>query len=513
MKKKLNNIETWSNRQLAAQCIFPRISAEEYYKNNEYQKTMHYLVEEGIGGFCVFQGNMGTVKSMIKVLQSFAKVPLLFCADYEFGLPMRLDNGTAFPHAMALGKSGNTEHTYKCSEAIAKESKSIGVNWNLAPVCDINSNPDNPIINIRSFGNDIITVNKHIAEYIKAHHSQNIMTCAKHFPGHGDTNKDSHTELPILKHDKNRILNMELQPFIHAINYDVKSIMVGHLTVPSLDESNTPASLSKKIITDLLRNELKFNGLVLTDALDMKSLTNKYSQEEIIQKAFNAGNDILLLPENPLSAIEILEKHIECNPELKEQLLTSVNRILEAKVWCGLFDRESKDNEISFFEHEKIALVAAYDALELFGDEHLIPINEKFRIGGFAFLQTDDIDTPTSFFRILGQAVENDCDFGFIDKNIQEKDLQGLKFGIQKADIMLFAFFFKPSAYQSMKVPDEIMYAYKTLSEGKKKIAVLFGNPYLKDSIEADLIISPFSDSLPSIAATILKLSGRKMDF
>ncbi|MFH1051400.1 MAG: glycoside hydrolase family 3 N-terminal domain-containing protein [bacterium] len=513
MKKEHINIELLSIRKLSAQVVFPRISAEEYYKDKEYQQSIHKLVEEGIGGFCVFQGNMGNVKSMITVLQSLAEIPLLFCADYEFGLPMRLENGTAFPQAMALGKSGNPEHTLKCSEAIAKEAKSIGVNWNLAPVCDINSNPNNPIINIRSFGDNLNIVQNHLSEYIRGHHNQNVLTCAKHFPGHGDTDKDSHSELPVLKHDKKRINDLELKPFIHAIQNDVKSIMVGHLSVSSLDESGIPASLSRKIITELLREELKYNGLILTDALDMKSLATLFSEEEIIIKAFNAGNDILLLPENPLYAIDILEKYIDNHSELKEQLFSSVNRILDAKEWCGLFDRKSVEIEISFFEHEKIALSAAYDALEILGDEHLIPLNEKFRVGGFAFLQTDDLDIPTSFFRILGQAIENDCDFGFIDKDIQEKDLAGLKFGIQKADIMLFAFFFKPSAYQSMKVPDGIMHAYQKLSEGKKKIAILFGNPYLKESIDADLIISPFSDSLPSIAATILKLSGRKMDF
>ena len=509
MGNKLIKLESLSTRQQVAQCIFPRVSAEQYYKDNEYQQITHQLVEDGIGGFCVFQGTMGTVKSMITVLQSIAKVPMLFCADYEYGLPMRLDNGTAFPHAMALGKTGNPKHTYKCSEAIAKEAKSIGVRWNLAPVCDINSNPNNPIINIRSFADKVEVVQSHLEEHIKGHHSQNVLTCAKHFPGHGDTDKDSHSDLPLLKHDRNRIMNFELQPFIHAIKNDVKTIMIGHLVVSSLDGSETPASLSKTIVTDLLRNELGFNGIVITDALDMKALTNIFTLDEIVVKAFEAGNDILLLPENPNVAIDILEKHVEMHLEVKEQLMASVGRILRAKEGCGLFDRDSKENEISFFEHEKIALAAAYDALEISGDKHLIPIKEKFRVGGFAFLQTDDIDTPTSFFRILGQAIENDCDFGFIDKNIQEKDLQGLKFGIQKADIMIFAFFFKPSAYQSMKVPDEIMNAYKALSEGKKKIAILFGNPYLKDSIDADLVTSPFSDSLPSIAATILKLSGR----
>jgi beta-N-acetylhexosaminidase len=511
MKSKLN-ISDLNIRELAAQCMFPRISAEQYYSDKEYQQEIHKLVEEGIGGFCVFQGTMGHVKSMTTVLQSIAKIPLLFCADYENGLPMRLDNGTAFPHAMALGRTGNTEHTYNAAKIIAKEAKSIGIDWNLAPVCDINSNRENPIINIRSFSEDVETVNLHSDAFIKALYSEKMLSCAKHFPGHGDTQTDSHLALPVLKHSRERLNELELKPFIHAINSGVQSIMVGHLAVPALDDSNLPVSLSKKVITGILRNELKFDGLILTDALDMNSVTNNFSSEEAVIKALESGLDVLLMPAEPLHLIDVLEDVAKKEKRIYEHLQSAVERIIKAKEWCGLYDKkQDKQEEIPFSEHEKIALSAAYDALEISGDENLIPINEKFRVGGFAFLQTDDIETPSNFFRILAQAIENDCDFGFIDKNILEKDLTALKEGIQYADILVFAFFFRPSAYHSLTIPEEIMKAYKTLSEGKKTIAVLFGNPYLKDSIKADLIISPFSDSLPSIAAAILKLSGREI--
>jgi hypothetical protein len=242
----------------------------------------------------------------------------------------------------------------------------------------------------------------------------------------------------------------------------------------------------------------------------MKCLSN-YSNEEILIKAVQAGNDILLLPAEPEKAIGIIE--IALNDKLieKKQIIESVERIIKAKEWCGLFDNNpKKEIEIFFAEHERIALKVAYEGLRMFGNENILPFKEYHQIAGFAFMQTDDIDMPSMFFKILAQAVENDCDFGFIDKDIQENDLFSLKHGIKNADIMVFAFFFKPSAFQKLQVPESIMNAYKSLSEGKKTIAVLFGNPYLKDSIEADLIISPFSDSLPSVAATIMKLSGRQ---
>ena len=240
--------------------------------------------------------------------------------------------------------------------------------------------------------------------------------------------------------------------------------MTGHLSVPALDNSNLPASLSKKIITGLLREKLNYNGIIITDALDMKAITNKFSNDEAVIMAIEAGNDILLLAPEPISAIETLEKKAETDTEFRKKLIESVERIRQAKKWCGLLETNNIPEEISvpFSEHEKLALEIAYDAVELIGNQKIIPIDEESIVAGFAFLQTEDIDTPAMFFRILGQAINNDCDFGFIDKDILET------------------------------------------------ISILFGNPYLKDAIKADLIISPYSDSLPALAAVIMKMSGRK---
>jgi beta-glucosidase-like glycosyl hydrolase len=211
---------------------------------------------------------------------------------------MRLTDGTSFPHHYALGKANN--YTEKIANAIAKEMKSIGIHWNLAPVCDINSNPKNPVINIRSFGEDKNIVSKNVVDYINGLHKENIISCAKHFPGHGDTETDSHTAFPVITKSLQELEQNEMIPFVEAIKSGVKSIMLGHLIVKSISE--LPMSLSNEAVK-YLRNKLNFNGLILTDALDMQAITDTYGDDAPLL-AFKAGVDIILMPENPMLVIE-----------------------------------------------------------------------------------------------------------------------------------------------------------------------------------------------------------------
>ncbi len=516
MKKLgLYDISTMDVRNLAAHCLIARLSTYSFFSDKKYRNSMRKLAEEGIGGFCIFDGKPDDVAEMIKRLRDAAPYPILFCADFENGLPMRLEGGTEFPHAMALGKSKNARNSYRAAKTIASEAKAVGVDWILAPVCDVNSNSKNPIINIRAFGETPDEVKEHIEWYIAGLHSERILSCAKHFPGHGAVDIDSHLEVPVLNKSAEEIEETELKPFKRAVIDGVRSVMVGHLSVPAFEDSGTPASLSKPIVTDLLRKKLDFDGLVITDALDMKSITDKYDGKDSAVKAIEAGVDIVLLPPSPFRAIEAISEAAESNPKIKEKLQRSAAKLRDAKEWRGLFEKKFKSPskaEIPRAKNEKIALSTAYDALEFSGEESIIPIEEEKRVGGFAFLQSEEIRIPTMFFRILSQAIENECDYGFIDKDIKDKDLFALGHGVQNADIMIFAFFFRPKAYSAFEVPDSILKAYEDLSKGKKTIAILFGNPYLKEKIKADLIISPFSDSLPSVAATILALSGREVN-
>ncbi|MCL5992180.1 MAG: glycoside hydrolase family 3 protein [Bacteroidetes bacterium] len=508
------NINKLTPHNLAAQCIIGRLSSDDYYKDINYQENIKNFVKSGIGGFCVFKGTAADTKKMLDELQSFAEIPLFFCADFEHGLPMRLQDGTAFPHAMAMGYADDSELTFQCAKAIAEEAKAIGINWNLAPVCDINSNPQNPIINIRSFGENSGIVEKHSLAYLQGTQSANVLSCAKHFPGHGDTSVDSHLSLPVLKKSKKELYDLELKPFINAIKNGVRSIMVGHLSVPSVDDSGLPASLSLKIISDLLRKELGFDGLIITDALDMNSITNNYSNSQAIELLFKAGADIALIPPNCLKAIETLESLIKNDKLLFEQIKRSVERILGAKNWCGADKQTTKLNLSGPDElHGKLALKIAMKSISIFGNGTLIPIQEKIPIGGFAFILDDDIQPGALFFKMLAQALDNDCDFGFINDEISDEDLKSFKEGIAFADILLLAFFYRAKAYKgTVNITDKIKKIVTDLSEGKKTIAVLFGNPYVKDVINADTYLLTYSDSLPSIAASIVKLSGMHLN-
>ena len=350
----------------------------------------------------------------------------------------------------------------------------IGILLNFAPVCDINSNPQNPIINIRAFGENKDIVNNHISAFINGTQSERVLACAKHFPGHGDTSIDSHLDLPVLNFNEDRIKTLELIPFIEAINSGVKTIMVGHLSVPALDKSALPASLSHSIITNLLKEKLKYDGLIITDALEMKSITNSFSSADAAMKAIKAGNNIILIPDNPVEAINAMEELSLKDEKFYLQLIDSFNKIIDAKKWCGLLNNDfdldkfittgnkiqislQKVNNLSFEVHEKLALQASFKGLEIHGNLSLLPLQKANKIGGFAFLQTDDIELPTLFFKFLAQAIDNDCDFGFVDETISNDEIKSYSEGINNADIVLLAFFYRAVAYKgSASISDRL---------------------------------------------------------
>lgn len=503
---------SWSNQKLAYQLIVARLSTDSYFENLEYQNSIKELVKKGIGGFCIFDGNTETVLRMTEQLQALAEIPLIFSADFEHGLPMRLTEGTSFPHAMAIGKSNNKENSLKIGEAIAKECKSIGVQWNLAPVCDINSNPENPIINIRSFGENSEIVSDNISQFIIGTQKHKVVACAKHFPGHGDTSSDSHLSLPIIDKSINELHNNELIPFIKSIENGVWSIMIGHLHIKALDRDVIPASLSINVI-NFLKNDLKYKGLILTDALDMKSVTNFVNPSEAALMALKAGNDVALVPvDSELSAQKII-KELENDNHLRTQLEQSAEKVYNLKRKCGLipqFATISPSTQI-FNEHLKIALKIAFKAITVDGDLSLIPLNDNVNFASFAILQKDtDLQSANRFFTMLAQAKENDCDFGFIDNDISEEDINEFAEGIKDSEIIIFPIFIKSHSYHgSVGLNENLKKAITILSKGKKSIIILFGSPYINKELEYDLLISTYSDSFASLAAAVIYLSGR----
>ncbi|MCM4158851.1 beta-N-acetylglucosaminidase [Antarcticibacterium flavum] len=302
-----------------------------------HNKVRGLITEQHIGGVIFSKGGPGQQAKLNNEFQELAKVPLLIGMDAEWGLAMRLDSTFALPWNMTLGAVQSLKLIEEAGASISRHSRRLGVHINFAPVIDINTNPENPIIGNRAFGEEKINVTNKALAFMKGMHREGILSSAKHFPGHGDTNSDSHKTLPTISFSRARIDSTELFPYYKLIDEGVSSIMVAHLNVPGLErEKNLPSSLSKTIVTDLLKERLGFKGLIFTDALNMKGASNHTSPGDIDLAAFLAGNDILLISEDvPKASVKIMEAYNN-GIITEERLSHSVKKILKAKYKAGL---------------------------------------------------------------------------------------------------------------------------------------------------------------------------------
>ncbi|MBU3742652.1 MAG: hypothetical protein FGM24_10270 [Candidatus Kapabacteria bacterium] len=491
----------------AAGFVIPRADARSWGEPL-YRDALYRLVDHGVGGIGVFLGGLEETARMIDDLRSRGGRRLLFAADYEHGLPMRLDGGVAFPRAMALGRTlpGITEHI---AAAIAEEARAIGVTWNFAPVCDINANPNNPIINTRSFGEDAVTVAQHAVAYVRGTQRERVMACAKHVPGHGDTVVDSHVALPSIEISEQLAIEREFVPFRAAIEAGVASVMMGHIIVPFLD-AKRPASLSSRVINDLVRNTWGFDGLVTTDALDMRAITGTYTSGEAAVLAFEAGNDVLLLPEDPLAAIDALAAAIASGHIDEARCAGSEARWEAARRFVRPLPSDAKRPPVDLAAHAQMALKAADAAIRVVGDTSLLPLSNDQAYAAFAIIDETDADAATTWCHYLAQATEGNSDFAFIDETISDGDLASMCEGTTDASVVLFALFGRATAYRGVlggrTRTAEIM---QRLAQGKPSIVIACGSPYGIEGLPATLTMHAYSDTTPSLAATVLRLIGR----
>lgn len=307
-------------------------------KSEAYNKKVSEEIRKyQIGGVIFMQGGPVRQALLTNKLQSLVKVPLMIGIDGEHGLAMRLDSTVAYPKAMSIGAVQNNELVFSLGEEIARQCNRLGIHINFAPVVDVNSNPKNPIINVRSYGEDMTNVAKKGLSYALGMQSNRVLAVGKHFPGHGDTDTDSHKTLPTINHSKHRIDSVELNPFKHLIRNGVGGIMVAHLSVPVLNNNNiTPVSLSQEVIGSLLKKELEFDGLIFTDALNMKGVTRDFKPGKIEVKALLAGNDVLLFPEKIDVAIKAVNKAVKKGIISEELINERCRKVLKAKKWFGL---------------------------------------------------------------------------------------------------------------------------------------------------------------------------------
>jgi beta-N-acetylhexosaminidase len=324
-----------SRKQKIAQLFFVRAHTD---RGKAYEDSVgKVLKDEQIGGLVFFQGGPGRQLNLINAYQKLVKVPLLIAMDGEWGLGMRLDSTISYPYQMTLGAIRDNTLIYKMGQFIAYDFKRMGMQMNLAPDVDVNNNPDNPVINYRSFGDNKYNVAEKGIAYMKGMQDAGLLTTAKHFPGHGDTNVDSHLDLPLLPFSRKRLDSLEGYPFRQVIKAGISGVMIAHMDIPALDSTkDLPSTLSRPIVTGVLKDSLGFKGLVVSDAMEMKAVIKYFPDGEADVRAFLAGNDIIELSENSDRAIQMIRKAVRKNEISKQEFEARVKKVLAAKYWAGL---------------------------------------------------------------------------------------------------------------------------------------------------------------------------------
>ncbi|MDR0693851.1 MAG: hypothetical protein LBF81_00935 [Prevotellaceae bacterium] len=330
-------MNTLSLRQRIAQLFVVPVNIAGRY--HAHLDNVGKLVEaEQVGGVIVMKAQPSSYPAAINGLQRRSRVPLLVAIDGEWGVGMRMDSVLSFPRQMLLGALPDNTLIEKMGEAIGEQCRRMGIHLNFAPVVDVNNNPGNPVINVRSFGEDKYNVAEKGKAYMQGMQNRGILACAKHFPGHGDTNQDSHEALPAIPHTLERLNSLELFPFRSLMENGVDAVMVAHLQIPAYDTLPRPSTLSPAVVSRLLRDELEFGGLVITDALEMKGVTSAAHEDTVALFALLAGNDILLMPNNVSTAIDVIEQAVREGKVSMYKVDIKCRKILSAKYRAGLSD-------------------------------------------------------------------------------------------------------------------------------------------------------------------------------
>lgn len=347
--------QAWVDQTLAKMSLDEKVGALIFpvtsgtftsQSSDDFAAIRDNIVKYRVGGYHIEGdgGNPASAALLITRMQQLAAIPLLITADFEGGVGSGFQGGTRFPRGMAMGATGNTQYAYDAARITAGEAKAMGVEVNFYPVVDVNNNPANPVINVRSFGADPVKVGGFGAAYVRGTQDAGVIATAKHFPGHGDTAVNSHLALPVLNFDRARLDRIELPPFEAAIAAGVDAVMTGHIDESQIEKTpGLPGSLSPAVTTGLLRHDLHFNGLVFTDALVMHAITNAFGAEQAVVMAIEAGADVALEPADIPKSFAALEAAVNKGEISRERLNVSVRRLLEAKAWAGLTARPVPD--------------------------------------------------------------------------------------------------------------------------------------------------------------------------
>ncbi|MFA6438644.1 MAG: glycoside hydrolase family 3 N-terminal domain-containing protein [Bacteriovoracaceae bacterium] len=482
-------LQSMTLREKAAQ-LFIIWTRAGYYPNDAkvWQENIRFAQEIGVGGFYFSHGSAYGFPVNANKLQRASKLPLLMTVDFEWGAGMRIQEATTFPRAMALGATRDTNLAYAAGRAIAREARALGIHQIYSPVVDINNNPKNPIINTRSFGESPELVAAFARSFIRGSQDERIIATVKHFPGHGDTEVDTHLDLPTVHFSRNRFDSLELAPFKDAIANGVMSVMIGHIHASAFDESDSiPSTASVKVTTGLLRNELKFDGMIVTDALAMKGISKIYSPGEAAKRAFMAGSDVLLMSPDTDAGIDSIVSAVKRGEISMERLDHSVRKMLTYKQWCGLdtnrfVNVNAVAGVVAIGEHHALAKTIARNSITVLGNErNILPLrnlNGK-KIIDIVFSDTEDPDTADDLHDELFKRKR--MELIRIDPRSNQMEFDDLEKKIQSADLLIcqFMFFTRPEAMTGL-LPKKIAETMNAIvAMNKPVIAISMGNPYI----------------------------------
>ena len=515
-----NGWESLSLREKIGQMIMVRVDGNYYQSDNKYRKMLErWILDDDIGGVITFTGSIHGTFYNIQRFQSLSNIPLFVAADYERGLGQWMDSATLFPSNMAVAATANSSYAFQQGLITSSEAKSIGVNIVLAPVLDINNNPNNPIINFRSYSDSPSIVSEFGNSFINGIQKNNIFSCVKHFPGHGNTSIDSHTSLPSIPGSRNELLKNELLPFKESVNNNVKMVMIGHIAMPGLDESNIPASHSRKIVTDLLRDDWGFKGLVITDGMEMGGLTENTWAGESAIRAIEAGCDILLLPIDVDVTIKALINAVNSGRISIDRINESVERIWNAKLELDLFsdnniDWKELESNIGSPNHHQIANEIANKSITIVKDDKdLIPLNpEKIKKITHLILSLDDgaNDVLKPFHNSINRVHDN-VDKLFINNKLSKLRINEIVSDISDSDMVIVSLLVRIRMDKGVATIDnshaELLDTMH--SKGVKFITVSFGSPYLPSYSYLDTYVAAYGYGSVSLRACSNILWGR----
>ena len=440
----------------------------------EIQKTRNLVEKEKIGGLILMQDNAEKHIQLLNEFQGKSKVKMMIGIDGEWGLFQRFPAAHKFPWAMTLGAIQDNSLIYEMTSKIAEDCKRMGIYWDFAPVVDVNTNPSNPIIGNRSFGSDINNVIAKGLAYAQGLQDNGVLASMKHFPGHGDTDTDSHLDLPVVSHNLERLNSVELAPFKALLDKKIGGVMVAHLYVPALEkQSGIPASVSYDIITNLLKKSYQYNGLIITDALNMNAVAKKFPAGELDLRAFKAGNDIMLFSQDVPNGKALIKSALEKGEISENRLAESVKKILKTKYLLGLqnlksINSENINEDLNNASHAELSEKLYSNAITLLKDEkNLLPLSCSET---YYYLPLEE--APFQTF------VEN-LNLGTTVKLISKNEIAQIP---ENSTVIVGFHKDNSTAYKSYKISQESKDILAELSKKQNVILDVFGSPYaLKD--------------------------------